>query len=104
MIFETEHPLPYYAVIFASIRTEGDNGYSLMADLIENKLKDFDGYLGMDHATDETGVRLTVCYWESMEAIAAWKNDKEHLEAQLLGKAVWYEDYSVRVARVEKAY
>jgi hypothetical protein len=30
---------PYYAVIFTSLRTEGDNGYSSMADEMEQLAK-----------------------------------------------------------------
>ena len=32
-----------------------------------------------------------------------WKQNGEQLIAQQLGKAVWYEQYSLRVARVERA-
>ena len=48
-IAETSSP-PYYAVIFSSIRTEGDNGYGAMADrTLELALKQ-DGFLGVGSA------------------------------------------------------
>jgi heme-degrading monooxygenase HmoA len=34
----------------------------------------------------------------------AWKCDTEHQKAQRGGQQVWYADYEVRVARVERAY
>jgi heme-degrading monooxygenase HmoA len=45
-----------------------------------------------------------VSYWSTAESIARWKQDAEHLVAQQLGKAAWYEHYELRVARVERAY
>ena len=50
---------------------------------------------------------ITVCYWTSLEAISAWKNQVRHRQAQKLqklGKSKWYRDYSVKVCRVEKDY
>jgi hypothetical protein len=45
-----------------------------------------------------------VSYWSSQEAIAAWKEHAEHKLAQEAGKRVWYADYQLRVAKVERAY
>jgi heme-degrading monooxygenase HmoA len=52
----------------------------------------------------EDGFGITVSYWSTAESIARWKQDAEHLVAQQLGKAAWYEHYELRVARVERAY
>jgi len=62
------------------------------------------GFLNMEHARGEDGFGITVCYWESEEAIARWKAHTEHLESQEQGKAGWYEHYAVRIARVIRAY
>ena len=37
-IAQTPNP-PYYAVIFTSIQTEGDDGYSEMAERMEERLR-----------------------------------------------------------------
>jgi putative acetyltransferase len=50
------------------------------------------------------GFGITVSYWASEEAIAAWKAHLEHKPAQEAGKRVWYADYQLRVARVERTY
>ena len=94
---------PYYAVIFSSRRTPGDNGYGAMADRMAELSRAQPGFIGMDHAGSD-GIGLTVCYWASLEAIAGWRNNVEHLVAQAEGKARWYEEYRVRIARVERAY
>jgi heme-degrading monooxygenase HmoA len=93
---------PYYAVIFTSLRTEGDNGYGRMAEAMERLAAEQPGFLGIESARDELGI--TVSYWESLESIAAWKQNSRHLVAQQRGRDAWYEEFKVRVCRVERDY
>jgi heme-degrading monooxygenase HmoA len=93
---------PYYAVIFTSIRTDGDNGYGNMADAMLEAAANQPGFLGVESAREELGI--TVSYWDSLESIAAWKRDSEHLVAQKLGRERWYENYKTRICRVERDY
>jgi heme-degrading monooxygenase HmoA len=95
-------PPPYYAVIFTSIRTEGDNGYGMMAERMVELAAQQPGFLGVESARDELGV--TVSYWQDLESIQRWKQQVEHREAQRLGRSEWYASYRVRVARVEREY
>lgn len=75
---------PYYAVIFTSIRTDGDNGYATMAEEMVRLATKQAGFLGMESAREHLGI--TVSYWQDLAAIKAWKNNIEHLKAQKLGK------------------
>lgn len=93
---------PYYAVIFTSIRTEGDDGYSKMAREMEDLAKNQPGYLGMESAREEIGI--TISYWESLEAITAWKQHTDHMVAQKKGIGEWYRKYHVRICKVEREY
>ena len=93
---------PYYAVIFTSTRTDLDDNYAEMAIKMENLAKQQPGFLGVESARNEIGI--TVSYWESLEAIANWKQNLDHLDAQFLGRQKWYENYVVRIAKVEKEY
>lgn len=93
---------PYYAVIFVSVRTEGDNGYGVTADRMEELVKDIPGYLGMDHARDSNSI--TICYWDSLEAIDTWKQNMEHKEAQRMGREKWYASYKLKICKVERDY
>lgn len=94
---------PYYAVIFVSTRTDGDSGYGAMAERMVELASARPGFLGADSARGADGKGITVSYWRTLEDIAAWKADAEHLEAQRLGRERWYRGYSLRVARVERA-
>jgi len=95
---------PYYAVIFTARRAKGDHGYDEAAARMEALAKTMPGYLGFESARNDNGFGLAVSYWESEEAIACWKQESEHLAVQKKGRRDWYEDYTVRVAKVERAY
>ncbi len=101
MIALTPTP-PYYAVIFTSFRTEGDNGYTAMAEAMDELAKQQPGYLGIESVRKELGI--TVSYWQSLEDIKKWKQNVDHLAAQQLGRAKWYEHYKVRICKVERDY
>lgn len=95
---------PYYAVIFASRRTPGDNGYGDMAVHMGKLASAQPGYLGFESVRGADGFGVTISYWESPQAIRNWKDHAEHLFAQQGGVQRWYEHYEVRVAKVERAY
>ena len=95
---------PYYAVIFTSLRTEGDRGYGHMAQRMVELAAQQPGFLGVESARTPDGLGITVSYWESEQSIAAWKAQAEHKVAQETGKRVWYSDYRLRVAKVEREY
>ncbi|NUM52691.1 MAG: antibiotic biosynthesis monooxygenase [Candidatus Hydrogenedentes bacterium] len=95
---------PYYAVIFPSQRTDGDNGYEAMAARMVELAKQQPGYLGIESARGADGFGISVSYWESLEAIAAWKRNAEHRAAQDSGKRIWYSRFELRVAKVERAH
>ncbi len=94
--------LPYYAVIFTSIRTAIDEGYAATASRMIELAESQPGFLGVESARNEIGI--TVSYWENPEAIRAWKQNSEHFLAQEKGKVLWYENYKVRIAKVEREY
>lgn len=100
-IAQTPQP-PYYAVIFTSLRTDKDEGYGKMADLMVELASAQSGFLGIESARD--GLGITVSYWDSEASILAWKAQLQHQAAQRLGIEKWYEAYCVRVCLVERAY
>jgi len=100
-IAQTPKP-PYYAVIFSSHRTEGDNGYAAMAERMVALAAQQPGFLGIESVREDLGI--TVSYWESLEAISNWKKNAEHQEAQRSGRQQWYSGFRVRVAKVEREY
>ena len=95
---------PYYAVIFTAQRTGGDRGYAQTAARMEELAAKQPGFIGIESARGADGFGITVSYWSSEAAIAAWKAHAQHQPAQKAGQRIWYADYKVRVAKVERAY
>lgn len=95
---------PYYAVIFSSVRSGKDPvEYSATATRMLELASKVDGYLGVE--TLGAGADgITVSYWRDEAAIAAWRDNLEHVEARRAGRQVWYNDCRLRVAKVEHAY
>ena len=93
---------PYYAVIFTSIRTDGDDGYGAMSERMLELVSSQPGYLGVESARE--GVGITVSYWRDLDSIRQWKAQAEHLEAQALGHQKWYSAFKTRIAKVERDY
>lgn len=93
---------PYYAVIFTTLRTSIDKGYIETAKQMEDLAKLQEGYLGIESASDKVGI--TVSYWQSLEAIVKWKNNIEHTVARNKGRELWYQQYQLRICKVEREY
>lgn len=101
MIAKTPVP-PYYAVIFSSVRTERDNGYSEMADRMVEVARQQEGFLGVESARNELGI--SVSYWRDLNSIKAWKENFEHSVAREKGRNEWYQSFKTRIAKVERDY
>ena len=96
---------PYWAVIFSSHRTGAEaERYARTAEAMVQLAARQPGFLGVESARDAEGFGITVSYWASAEAIAAWKQEAAHLAAQRAGHETFYADFVTRVARVERAY
>lgn len=98
---------PYYAVIFCSTRSPGDDahdGYGDMAEKMAELAATMPGYLGVESVRGDDGFGITVSYWESEAAIANWKANIDHKAARDYGRQHWYAHYELRVAKVERAY
>jgi len=96
---------PYYAVIFASQHGGGSVAdYAATAQRMFELAASQPGYVGVESANGADGFGITVSYWESLEAISAWRKHAEHTLARERGRAEWYTGYELRIAKIERAY
>jgi heme-degrading monooxygenase HmoA len=102
MIAKTPAP-PYYAVIFSSLRTDGDHGYVEAAGRMLELAREQPGLLGVESARED-GLGITVSYWSSKAAILAWKQQAEHRAVRERGRSTWYAAFHTRVCKVERDY
>lgn len=94
----------YYAVIFTSLRREGDHGYDATAARMLELARQMPGFLGIDSVRGADGHGITVSYWRDEQAIGAWRRHGEHELAREQGRYSWYQQFHVRVAKVEREY
>lgn len=96
---------PYYAVIFTTRRAAAARSpeYEALAARMIELAAGQPGFLGVESAGD-VAAGITVSYWAGLADIERWKADAEHRAAQRAGQTRFYEEYSVRVARVERDY
>lgn len=96
---------PYWAVIFPNQRTSHDpEGYDATAARMVELALQQPGCLGFDSARDQNGFGITVSYWQTIEAIEAWRDHPEHIGAKGQGREKWYARYDLHIARVEHTH
>ncbi|MBX3193000.1 MAG: glutathione S-transferase N-terminal domain-containing protein [Labilithrix sp.] len=98
-----------FAVIFSSRRrrdggAEADVAYDKTAAAMVDLARKQPGFLGIESARSPDGFGITVSYWESLEAVRAWKDEPAHAAVQARGREKFYESYEVRVCTVDRAY
>ena len=76
-------------------------GYADMAQRMNELVQEQPGYIGKYHRM-EGNREITISYWESLDAVKAWKAHPEHRTAQELGRSKWYADYQVQVTRIDR--
>jgi heme-degrading monooxygenase HmoA len=62
-----------------------------------------EGFLGVESARGADGFCITVSYWASEAAIAAWPAHAAHAQVHAHCRAAWYTPFALRVAQVERA-
>lgn len=97
---------PYYAAIFSSVRTPGDDeAYLAMGEKMAILATQQPGFIGFEFGADTPArFSLFVSYWQNDTDIKNWKAIGEHLEAQRMGRERWYQTYKIRIAKIERDY
>ncbi len=93
-----------FAVIFTSQQGAETSGYEETSERMVELAQTQPGFVGIESVRDESGFGITVSYWESEDAIRAWKRNAEHQDAQKRGREEWYANFNLRICRVERTY
>ena len=92
-----------FVVIFrAKVKAFDDEYTQVAARMRELALKEF-GCLDFQ-AVSEGNDEVALSYWPDEASIRAWKSHSEHVLAQQLGRARWYESYIVQIAQITREY
>jgi len=62
------------------------------------------GFISYNSYVAGDGEEMVVVRFDSLDALDAWRNHPEHLEAQEKGRSLWSEDYWVQVSSTVREY
>jgi heme-degrading monooxygenase HmoA len=93
------------AVIF-EVRPRDRAAYLDVAASLRPLLDGIDGFLSIERfeSLSEKGKLLSLSFWRDEEAVAAWRNTREHRAAQAAGRNEILRDYRLRIAGVVRDY
>ncbi|VAX00898.1 hypothetical protein MNBD_GAMMA21-2319 [hydrothermal vent metagenome] len=92
-----------YAVIFTAERLVLDDEYNQTAEKMRTLA--FEKYNCVDFQSLREGDKeITISYWKNLDDIHAWKQDKEHIQAQQSGRDKWYRHYDVKIVEILREY
>lgn len=94
---------PYFAVIAPAELSADTRGYGDTAAQLLELARDQPGFLGIETCVTGDFV-MAVSYWESLEAIEAWRGHARHQLAKDGARRGWFSRYRTRIARVEAEY
>lgn len=96
------------AVIFSSLKktlnTVEQEKYTNFNNNLENIAQQIPGYIKQESVRDEQGVGISISYWENRESAIQFKKHPLHLEAQKMGKDVFYQWYKVEIVELLHDY
>ncbi len=98
--FSAAYPEAEYVVIFTSVARQKDEQYHKMNRLLEEQVTQMRGFVGMQ-SLQEGEQGITLSYWDSLEAIDAWRHHHDHVAAKSQNKK-WYTFWTIYICKVEK--
>lgn len=99
----TKEQLPqsgFYAVIFASEKSENLEGYAEMDEQTMQLASRQEGYLGYETVINANKT-IFISYWKDLEAIHNWRINALHKMAKSKAEQ-WYKRYLSQICRVEQ--
>ena len=87
-------------------KTEHEKDYLDEAAGLRSLVESIDGFISIERFESlyEPGKILSLSFFESEEAVTAWRNVLEHRKAQALGRGRYFADYRLRIAEVRRDY
>lgn len=92
------------ALLRTRLHPEADRAaYEALGGRMFELVQTMPGFLGASESTVD-GETLGIIRFESLEALRAWREHPEHLEAQRRGKTNFYAAYTIEVCEVVRSY
>jgi heme-degrading monooxygenase HmoA len=94
----------HYIIVFKSKLRDGvEADYGTRAEAIYNLATGMPGLISAEDYKAESGERVSIIEWDTMEHLIAWRDHPEHLKAQQEGRDKYYASYSISIAQVQRS-
>ena len=96
-----------YAVIFEVQIKEGcQDEYLKLGAMLREELVKYEGFVSAERFSSVVteGKICSLSFWDTEEAIINWKQAMKHEMCQNKGKAALFDDFRIRIAKVEREY
>lgn len=84
-------------------RPEAEDAYNALSRDMEAKARAMPGFVDFKSFTAEDGEQVSVVTFATPEDQRAWRDEPPHLGAQARGRAEFFAEYSIQVARCTRA-
>jgi len=96
-----------YAVIFeVEPEPERRQDYLEIAAQLRPELEQIDGFISVERfqSLTQEGKILSLSFWRDEAAVARWRRQEQHRQAQRAGRTGIFRDYRLRVAQIVRDY
>ena len=93
-------PGAQYANIFSYLSSDDSEGYAEFDEETLLLVGNVQGYVGYESVKNAGGRSIFISYWQSMEAVNAWRANARHKVAKSQGKK-WYAAYHSMLVKIE---
>jgi len=100
-----QHVSHMMITIFRSrLRPENEEAYQKMAARMHELAVKMPGFIAIKTFQAPDGERVSIVEFESEETHNAWRRHPEHMEAQRLGRELFYSEFKLQVCKLEREY
>ncbi len=93
-------------IVEFEIRAGAESEFEAALQQMRAQVKKHDGCLGETpcRSLDNEKKVVTLFYWQDRQSIKTWREDREHVKIQHLGRKKIFARYKIRVCELEREY
>ena len=93
-------------IVEFELRAGAEAAFETALKHLQKQVKQYDGFLGEMPCSSIENEKtfVTLFYWRDRESMKAWREDREHVIIQNLGREKLFAWYKIRVGELEREY
>ena len=93
-------------IVEFELREGSESEFETALQQMQQQVRKYDGFLGemSCRSIENEKTLVTLFYWRDRESMQAWREDREHVTTQNLGREKLFAWYKIRVCELEREY